>query len=437
MNQEHIYHIYPLGYVGANQDYNDGKMVQSITEVNDLIPHLKSLEVSTVLFGPIFEAQTHGYDTIDYSKVDRRLGSNEDFRKLVHRLHDSGIKVILDCVFNHVSRDHFTFKDLKAHREQSSYKDWFMNVNFNNNNGHNDHFSYGCWDGHENLVKLNLDNPSVQHYLIETARMWVETFNIDGLRMDAADVMSLDFLRALSDTMHGLKSGFMMLGEVVHGNYNRWLQEGGLDLITNYETYKGLYSSLNDQNYYEVAYALQRQFGKGGVYPKESMLNFVDNHDVNRVASQLKNQGHLYPLYIMLYTMPGIPSLYYGSEYGYAAVKGQGTAAPLRPSWNHISKSENHPIAKMIKKLAGIRKSSDALREGTYEQCLISAETIGYKRTYHQEVAYVLINAKEQGVSVMLPELKGTYIDILNNETIQCNGGTHLYQHWARILVKK
>ncbi len=192
-------------------------------------------------------------------------------------------------------------------------------MNFGGNNSFDDGFDYDNWDGHDILVKLNLQNNEVKDYLIKIGQSWIESYNIDGLRMDAADVMDKDFLRMLSHELKSYKNNFTFIGEVVHGNYNDWTRDGGaMDAVTNYEAYKGLYSSLNDKNYYEIAHTLDRQFGRrGGKYdPGGTMYNFVDNHDVNRVASRLKEERHLYPLYIMLYTMPGFPTIYYGSEFG-------------------------------------------------------------------------------------------------------------------------
>lgn len=436
MTGEQIYHIYPLGFSGANQSMNDGIVVKPLSDIMNIIDHLESLNVTTLLLGPIFESESHGYDTRDYKQVDSRLGSNDDLVSLVTACHEKGIKVILDCVFNHVARSHEIFLDLKNNKEQSKYKEWVKDVNFEGNSSFDDGFSYGNWDGHDILVKLNLDNGSVRLYLQNIALDWVKTYDIDGLRMDAADVMSKEFLSGLSHVVKAQKENFKFIGEVVHGDYNNWINEGKMDAVTNYEAYKGLYSSLNDKNYFEIAHTLNRQFGTGGHYSGATMYNFVDNHDVNRAASRLTEERHLYPLYIMLYTMPGIPTLYYGSEYGLKGKKMSGTDVALRPKWDDVEKEKDSNICSTIKKLSQLRAGLKPLNIGSYKQVHIEPEVIGYERDTFEQKTYIFINAKEEDVDIPVPMLYGRFVDVLNNEEIDCNGRVNIYKNWGRILVR-
>lgn len=440
MQEEHIYHLYPLGYCGANQSVNDGISTMTLKDISAIIPHLKSLNVTTLLLGPLFESESHGYDTTDYKRVDRRLGTNHDLRLLVDAMHEEGIKVMLDCVFNHIARSHDIFQSIRSNRETSPYINWVKGLDFAGNNSFNDGFGYENWDGHDILVKLNLDEPAVKSYLIAIAENWVNEFDIDGLRMDAADVMSKAFLKALSHRMRQTKKGFMMLGEVVHGDYNHWIEEGSLGAVTNYEVYKGLYSSLNDRNYFEIAYAMNRQFGATGAYRHETMVNFTDNHDVDRVASKLQQQRHLYPLYVMLYTMPGVPALYYGSEYGISGTKGIGTDAPLRPTWQTVEEQVNdsangHPLKDSIARLSQIRMGHKALKYGGYKQIYLDHGLIGYERNIHDQRIMIFVNADEAKAEVPVPMLHGNYIDVLNDEPIRCDGRIDVYGNWGRILV--
>ena len=241
------------------------------------------------------------------------------------------MRLILDGVFNHVGRDFWAFRDLQHNRQSSPYRDWFAGLRFDARSPYGDPFSYEPWNGHYDLVRLNLANPAVREHLFEAIRSWVRDFDIDGLRLDVADCLDLDFLGALHAFCTTLKPDFWLMGEVVHGDYRRWVNPRTLDSVTNYEAYKGLYSSLSEQNYFEIAYALNRQFGPGGLYTGLPLYNFADNHDVDRVASKLLDSAHLYPLYLLLFTMPGVPSIYYGSEWG---LKGQRTPhsdSALRP----------------------------------------------------------------------------------------------------------
>ncbi len=178
-----FYHIYPLGLCGCAHE-NDGQPTPgAFAKLNAWAEHAsKDLGCTAIYIGPLFESGSHGYDTIDYRRVDRRLGTNEEFREFVDNCHARGQKVIVDGVFNHVGRDFFAFKDLQANRENARYKDWFCDVNFWGNNEYNDGFSYGNWGGFNLLVKLNQRNPEVQNYHYDTIRFWVDAFDIDGIR---------------------------------------------------------------------------------------------------------------------------------------------------------------------------------------------------------------------------------------------------------------
>ena len=160
-----FYQIYPIGFCGA-PTANDGKTVSRILKLKDWSSYLESLGISSILLNPIFESDNHGYDTRDYTKLDVRLGTNEDFKEVCGKLHDNNIKVVLDGVFNHVGRGFFAFQDLLKNRENSPYKDWFTNVNFGWNNNYNDGLSYEGWEGHNELVKLNLRNEEVIRHIL-------------------------------------------------------------------------------------------------------------------------------------------------------------------------------------------------------------------------------------------------------------------------------
>lgn len=431
---EQFYHVYPLGYVGANMANNDGYARVGLKELGRDIDHIKGLGTTVLLLGPVFESGSHGYDTTDYRQVDRRLGTNEDLKYLIKLYQGQGIKVMLDCVFNHIGRNHDIFLDLQKNREASSYTSWVKGLDFGSDNSYHDGFSYETWDGHELLVKLDQEEEGVKSYLIETALYWQEAFQIDGLRIDAADVCDKDFLACLSGAMKQKNPEFIMLGEVVHGDYRDWLDKGGLTMVTNYEAYKGLYSSFNDVNFFEIAYSLNREFGNAGIYPKQSMMNFVDNHDVNRIASTLKKETHLYPLHILLFTMPGHPSIYYGSEFAAKGLKARGSDEALRPAYHVIRPQTSHPLAQAISRLSSIRKAWDALRQGGYHLLSNTHDTLVFRRYLGEEEVIVAINAREEDLPMTIPS--GAYKDLLNHEEINGQGPVKVYGNWGRILLK-
>ncbi len=265
VNESIFYHIYPLGFCGAPQQNGQDAPVNRIGKLSGWIPHLRELGVNALYIGPVFESSEHGYDTRDYYNIDRRLGSNEDFKRLCRELHENGIRVVLDGVFNHVGREFWAFQDVQKNGSASPYCGWFHNLNFGGGSPLGDPFWYEGWQGHYNLVKLNLRNPDVVSHLLGAVGMWIDEFGIDGLRLDAADCVDMDFFHQLRNYCKGRNPDFWLMGEIIHGDYNRWANPGALDSVTNYECRKGLYSSHNDKNYFEIAYSLNRQIGRAHV----------------------------------------------------------------------------------------------------------------------------------------------------------------------------
>lgn len=439
INEAVIYNIYPLGFCGAPK-HNDGKLEYRLDKIYDIIDHLKKMSVNVVVFNPLFESTSHGYDTIDYRKVDKRLGDNESFKKICKALHDNGIRIMLDGVFNHVGRDFFAFKDVQEHLWDSRYCGWFQNLNFDGNSPLGDRFWYEGWEGHYELVKLNLHNPEVVDYLLGSVNFWIDEFDIDGLRLDAADCVDIDFFKKLRYTCKSRKPDFWLYGEIIHGDYNRWANSDTLDSVTNYECYKGIYSSHNEHNYFEIAHSLNRQFANGGIYQNIYTYNFVDNHDVNRIASVLKDKNHLFNVYTMLYTMPGVPSIYYGSEFGIEGMRTSHSDAKLRPclDLNNIPNA-NYELFNHIAKLGKVRLALDALKYGKFENANIKNETLVYKRFSDNQTVFVAFNLTNHDERIGFDaRYNGKLTDVLdNNRMFDANGWTEvdMKPYSARILV--
>lgn len=414
-----FYHIYTLGFCGAPKENNlDEAGENRISKVIEWIPHFKELGITAIYFGPVFESTSHGYDTIDYNRIDRRLGSNEDFKEVCKALHKENIKVVLDGVFNHVGRDFFGFKDLQQNKWNSKYKDWFQNVNFEGRSPYGDEFWYEGWEGHFNLVKLNLRNPEVVAYIFNAIEKWIEEFEIDGLRLDVAYCMDQDFFRQLRKFVDGKKEDFWLMGEMVHGDYRRLASPGLLDSTTNYECYKGIYSSHNDKNYFEINHSLNRLFAQGGLYEGIRLYNFVDNHDVTRIGSILKNKKHIENVYTILFTMPGIPSIYYGSEWMIEGEKGKGSDDNLRPELDlKVLEKEDDTLIKHIRTLSDAKKNLKALSYGTYKQIVVKNEQLIFERSYKDESVYVILNLADHDEDMSFKMEDGTVLeDYLDNK---------------------
>ena len=439
INESIIYNIYPLGFCGAPRD-NDGKLVYRLDKIYDCIEHLKKMSVNVIVFNPLFESSRHGYDTIDYRKVDCRLGDNDSFKKICNTLHENGIKVILDGVFNHVGRDFFAFKNVQQNLGNSRYCNWFQNLSFDRRSPKGDPFWYEGWAGHYELVKLSLQNDEVVNYLLDSVKFWIDEFDIDGLRLDAADCIDLEFFRKLRNVCKSKKPDFWLYGEITHGDYNRWANDNLLDSVTNYECYKGIYSSHNDHNYFEIAHSLNRQFGNGGIYRNIYTYNFVDNHDVNRIASDLKDKNHLENVYTLMYTMPGVPSIYYGSEYGIEGKRTQDSDYELRPclDLNNIENA-NYDLLNHIIKLGKVRLALDALKYGKFDNLNIMNEKLVYKRFTDNQTVFVAFNLTDHDEKIGFNTgCNAKLTDVLNdNEVIDVNGYCELSlkPYSSRILV--
>ncbi|WNG46637.1 alpha-amylase [Archangium minus] len=415
-----FYHVYPLGACGAPAT-NDFQSAP-IARLDRLLPwldHWAALGVNAVYLGPLFESSSHGYDTADYFHVDRRLGDEATLARLVEGLHARGMRVIFDAVFNHVGRSFWAFRDLREKGPSSPYRTWFRGLRFDARNRFGDPFVYEGWHGVEELVKLELRQEAVRQHLFDAVTHWVKRFGIDGLRLDAADAMDLDFFDGLASFCRGLGREFWLMGEVIHGDYRQWARPGRLHATTDYALWKGLWSSHNDRNYFELAHTLKRQVAPSGMYEGLSLYTFADNHDVNRAASLLKDARHLPLLYLLLFTLPGVPSIYYGSEWGQTGRKEGGDDRPLRPALTEPpgpAKPPHPGLREAITRFASLRHQHEALRQGSYRELLVRNEQLAFARERGAERLVVAVNASDKPAEVEVPMTgtpDGDWIDLL------------------------
>ena len=415
-----FYHIYPLGMTGAPKQNSYEEPVARLNTLLPWISHIKEIGCNAIYIGPLFESVGHGYETTDYKKLDSRLGTNEDLTNFVAECHKQGIRVILDGVFNHTGRDFFAFQDIKQNRENSQYKDWYCNVNFWGNNSFNDGFSYENWGGYDLLAKLNQRNPAVKDYICDVIRFWVREFDIDGLRLDAADVMDFDYMKALRHVANEVKPDFWLMGEVIHGNYSRWANEGTLHSVTNYMLHKALYSGHNEHNYFEVAHTIKYVDGMIGKNLK--LYTFVDNHDVERIYTKLKKKEHYVPVHVMLYTLSGVPSIYYGSEFGIEGRKERHSDDSLRPALNYEDYKdavEVNACTKLISALGKIRQNTPALCYGEYKELLLQTTHFAYARVLDSKSVITTVNNGDNQVSMNLPAGSSVeYIGALSGQKV-------------------
>lgn len=401
-NEAIFYHIYPLGLTGAPKHNDYSAPVSRLNTLLSWIDHIREIGCTALYIGPLFESVGHGYETTDYKKLDSRLGTNEDLKNFVAACHEKEIKVIFDGVFNHTGRDFFAFKDIRQNREHSRYLNWYCNVNFGGNTEYNDGFSYENWGGYNLLVKLNQRNPEVQNYICDVIRFWVSEFDVDGIRLDAADVLDFDFMRALRRTAAEVKEDFWLMGEVIHGDYSRWVNGETLHSVTNYALHKALYSGHNDHNYFEIAHTVKYLQNMGNL----DLYNFVDNHDVERIYTKLSNKAHFAPVHVLLYTLPGVPSIYYGSEFGIEGKKEKFSDDSLRPALDikdYADAVQKNPCTALIAALGKIRQHTPALSYGSYAELQLTNRQFAFARDLDGIRVIVTVNNDDNAADMSLP----------------------------------
>ena len=422
-NEAIFYHIYPLGLTGAPKENDYGTPVHRLNTLLPWINHIKEIGCTALYIGPLFESVGHGYETTDYKKLDSRLGTNEDLTNFVKACHEKGIRVIFDGVFNHTGRDFFAFKDIQKNREHSPYVNWYCNVNFGGNTEYNDGFSYENWGGYNLLVKLNQRNPEVQNYICDVIRFWVSEFDIDGIRLDAADVLDFDFMRILRHTADEVKKDFWLMGEVIHGDYSRWVNGQTLHSVTNYALHKALYSGHNDHNYFEIAHTVKYLQNMGDL----DLYNFVDNHDVERIHTKLQNKAHFAPVHVLLYTLPGVPSIYYGSEFGIDGKKEKFSDASLRPALNlndYADAATKNPCTALIAALGKVRQGTPALSYGSYAELALTNRQFAFARDLEGIRVIVTVNNDDSDAEMNLPTGSAPeYVGALTGQKVSAQSG--------------
>ena len=428
-----FYHVFPLGYCGAAERHDPWNPASSgsnpsLSQLTNDLSRIAELGFTALYLGPVFSSSSHGYDTADYFHVDARLGNDDDLTALVARAHELGLAVVLDGVFNHVGREFWAFRDVREKGRASNYVDWFRGLSFGQDNRFADGFVYEGWEGVEELVALNHENTDVQEHLLQAAEHWIDRYAVDGIRLDVAYSLPFWFLDQLGERVRARRPDFWLLGEVIHGNYPEFVVPGRLDSVTNYECYKGLWSSFNDRNLFEIAHSLERLFAEGGLLSDALArgrlpYNFADNHDVDRIASTLTEPDHLLPVLTLLFSMPCVPSVYYGSEYGIPGSKADGDTA-LRPGRDavleHASGSDRAAaIAAFVTQLCGIRGSHPVLGHGVYEPLLVRNTALAFSRRDGEHHLLVAVQTEAIPTQIELPDAcVGSYRSLFDGQQV-------------------
>lgn len=424
-----IYQIYPLGLCGAPSE-NDGVRINRISRLNGWVEHLTRLGVGAVLFNPLFESDRHGYDTRVFGHLDARLGDDGDLEALCSRLRAVGIRVILDGVFNHVGRGFWAFRDVIRQRAASPYRDWFY-LNFDGDTDRHDGFWYESWEGHTELVKMNLQNPAVSDMLLEQVTDWHRRFGISGLRLDVAYMLNRDFMQRLRAHVQAMDPDFWLVGEMIHGDYKSIMNDTMCHSVTNYECAKGLVSACNSLNLFEIGHSLHRQFGDEpwALYRGACPMSFVDNHDISRAATAMKNRRQLPALYTILMTMPGVPCLYYGSEWGITGDKAKGDS-DLRPD---IEAPQWNDLTDLLAGLCAVRQQFPVLGRGAFRILQMTNRQLVFRRGTGADSLIIAVNIDDQPAVLHFDAGCGRAVDRISGAVHDFGGGSAIEAYGCRI----
>jgi len=349
------WHVYPLGFVGAEREHPaDGAVTSRLGRLTGWLDYVVALGANGLALGPVFAASTHGYDTIDHSRIDPRLGEDADFDALVAAAHDRGLRVLLDGVFNHVGRDHPAFRAVLEQGPDAPTADWFR---LRWPDGPAAEPAYDTFEGHGQLVALDHSCPAVADWVTGVLTHWLDR-GADGWRLDAAYAVPTSFWATVLPRVRERHPDAYVVGEVIHGDYARVVAESGMDAVTQYELWKAIWSALNDGNLHELAHALGRH---DGFLDSFVPLTFVGNHDVTRIASRLTDVAHLPHALAVLFTVGGTPSVYAGDEQAFTGVKedragGDDAVRPPFPDSPAELSALGEPTHRLHQQLIGLRR---------------------------------------------------------------------------------
>jgi cyclomaltodextrinase len=393
------WHVYPLGFVGAEREAPaDGVVTSRLGRITAWLDYVVELGANGLALGPVFAASTHGYDTVDHRRIDPRLGDDADFDALVAAAHDRGLKVLLDGVFNHVGRDHPAFRAVLEQGPDAPTADWFR---LRWPGGPGAAPEYDTFEGHGQLVALDHSAPAVADWVTEVMTSWLDR-GADGWRLDAAYAVPTSFWATVLPRVRAAHPEAYVVGEVIHGDYARVVQESGMDAVTQYELWKAVWSSLNDGNLHELAHALGRHDGFLDTFVP---LTFVGNHDVTRIASRLDDVRHLPHALAVLFTVGGTPSVYAGDEQAFTGVKedragGDDAVRPPFPGSPGELAPYGWPTYRLHQDLIGLRRRHRWLHTARTTLLHRDNRQLGYAVAGGGERLVVALNLADGGAAV-------------------------------------
>ena len=391
------------------------------------LDYLKDIGINGIYLTPINEAPSnHKYDTKDYTKIDPNFGDETVFKELVEEAHRRGIRVMLDGVFNHCGYYFPQWQDVLEKGPQSEYYDWFMINEWPlDRTGKaakkKQLYTFAFFDG---MPKLNTNNPEVRKYFIDICAGWVNNYHIDGLRLDVANEVSHRFCKELHDRIKGIDPDIYILGEIWH-NALPWLRGDEFDAVMNYplgESIKDFWidKSLTNEDF---EYTINRCYTSYMQQTNDVLFNLLDSHDTMRLRSNVKSLDAYFAQLAILFTMPGSPCIYYGTE---IAMEGGHDPDNRRcMPWDEIDAGKYKERIEIISQLIKLRKNEPLLRcrnfhfPNQYKEHprVIQFEKVGWVDNYIE----IIINCAEEDIEIPMEGeilLERHYID----NSLLCNG---------------
>lgn len=406
----------------TNKEFYGGDLLGIASKLD----YLHSLGITGIYLNPIFEAESsHKYDTTDYMKIDPHFGDNNIFKTLINEAHSKGIKIMLDGVFNHCGPKFEPWLDVVKNGPKSKYFEWFM-VNkwpFDDNDRDTRDGRYYSFSFNEEMPKLNTNNPEVIDYFISVCEYWVKNYDIDGLRLDVANEISHKFCKVLREKMKAIKPDFYILGEIWHDSIN-WLQGDEFDAVMNYP----LTSSIGDfwidesltKNDFE--FTINRCYTMYMQQNNDVLFNLLDSHDTERLISRVKNINVFYQQLAILFTMPGSPCIFYGTEI--ALEGGHDPDCRRCMPWDEIESGKYDDKISIMNQIIKLRKEEQLFKSRNFHfpNTIKNNRVIEYiKLDEYDNKLEVLINCSNETISIK-GEGKVLFSNLYSNNRLHSKG---------------
>lgn len=385
--------LYPLGFVGAYPTPAAGAPTPDEHRLLRIVPwldHAVELGASGIALGPIFAATSHGYDSVDHFRLDPRLGDERDFDELVSQAHSRGLRVQLDGVFNHVGRAHplaaAALRDGPASPAARALR-------IGPDGG------FRSFEGHDTLLTLNHDEPQVRQLVVDVMRHWLDRGG-DAWRLDAAYAVPTRFWAQVLPEVRRTHPQVWFEAEVLHGDYAAFVAASTVDSCTQYELWKAIWSSINDRNLFELAWALGRH---NDMLASFAPSTFIGNHDVTRIASRIDDPRHLPHAVVLLAMLGGTPTVYAGDEYGLHGIKedragGDDAIRPAFPTVPDELAGANQELFRLHQRLIGLRRRNPWLHRATTELRLLRNDHAVIELTHEDHAITLTLNLSEDAL---------------------------------------